>query len=127
MTSGNHGQARLLVVDDDHDLCAVMQSILEDEGYAVEAAGDGLEAIGAAARHPPRLVVLDIRLPGASGPEVARRLREAHASGLPILAVTADGSAARKAREVGAYAYLRKPFELHDFLDVVRRGLEPFA
>lgn len=117
----------MLVVDDDHDLCAVMQSILEDEGYSVEAAGDGLAAIGAAERHQPRLVVLDITLPGASGPEVARRLRQAYGPRLPILAVTADGSAARKAREVGAYAYLRKPFELRDFLDVVRRGLEEYG
>jgi CheY-like chemotaxis protein len=127
MSSPADNQVRLLVVDDDHDLCAVMQTILEDEGYSVEAAGDGLAAIGAAARHQPRLVVLDITLPGASGPEVARRLRQEYGPRLPILAVTADGSAARKAREVGAYAYLRKPFELRDFLDTVRRGLEEYA
>lgn len=127
MTSRVQEQTRLLVVDDDHDLCAVMQSILEDEGYSVEAAGDGLAAIGAAERHQPRLVVLDITLPGASGPEVARRLRQTYGPRLPILAVTADGSAARKAHEVGAYAYLRKPFELRDFLDVVRRGLEEYG
>jgi two-component system response regulator ResD len=127
MTSRVETPVRLLVVDDDHDLCAVMQSVLEDEGYSVEAAVDGLAAIGAAARHQPELVVLDIMLPGASGPEVARRLRQEHGPGLPILAVTADGSAARKAREVGAYAYLRKPFELRDFLDVVRRGLDEYT
>jgi DNA-binding response OmpR family regulator len=80
-----------------------------------------------AARHPPRLVVLDIMLPGANGPEVARRLRAEHGPTLPILAVTADGSAARKAREVGAYAYLSKPFELRDFLEVVRRGFQDYA
>jgi CheY-like chemotaxis protein len=127
MTTRPQEQARLLVVDDDQDLCAVMRSILEDEGYSVEAAVDGLAAIGVAARHQPRLVVLDITLPGASGPEVARRLRQEHGPRLPILAVTADGSAARKAREVGAYAYLRKPFELREFLDVVRLGLEEYA
>lgn len=127
MSSQVDHQTRLLVVDDDHDLCAVMQCILEDEGYSVEAASDGLAAIGAAARHQPRLVVLDITLPGASGPEVARCLRQEYGPRLPILAVTADGSAARKAREVGAYAYLRKPFELRDFLEVVRRGLEEYA
>ena len=117
----------IVVVDDQSDIRVIITHILEDEGYSVEAAGDGLAAIGAAERHQPRLVVLDITLPGASGPEVARRLRQAYGPRLPILAVTADGSAARKAHEVGAYAYLRKPFELRDFLDVVRRGLEEYG
>jgi CheY-like chemotaxis protein len=97
------------VLDDDPDTRLAMQSILEDEGLHVEVAADCAEAVAGATRHPPSLVVLDITLPGPDGYEVARRLRARHDSELQILAVTADGSAARKARGVGAFAYLRKP------------------
>jgi CheY-like chemotaxis protein len=86
----------VLVVDDDPDMRIAMQSMLEDEGLHVEVAADCAEAVAGAGRHPPALVVLDITLPGQDGYEVARRLRARHGPDLQILAVTADGSAARK-------------------------------
>jgi CheY-like chemotaxis protein len=113
----------VLVVDDDPEVRAAMQGILEDEGLLVEVAGDAHEALEGSARHPPMLVVLDITLPGVDGYEVARQLRARHGTELPILAVTADGSAARKARDVGAFAFLRKPFELNELVSLVRRVL----
>ena len=109
----------MLVVDDDHDVRDALQGLLEDEGLLVDVARDALEAVALAARHAPRLVVLDIKLPDADGPEVARRLRARCGSDLPILAITADGSARRKAREVAAFAYLRKPFDLTELLRLV--------
>jgi CheY-like chemotaxis protein len=112
-----------LVVDDDADVRAAMQGILEDEGLLVEVAGDAYEALAGAARHPLMVVVLDITLPGMDGYEVARQLRARHGPELPILAVTADGSAARKARDVGAFAFLRNPFELKELVSLVRHVL----
>lgn len=116
---GNGRPARVLVVDDDADIRWALQGVLEDEGLLVDLARDSEEALTRAARHPPALVVLDIQLTDGDAYDVARQLRLRHGSQLPILVMTADGSAARKAREVGAFAYLRKPFDLTHLLDLV--------
>ena len=65
-----------------------MQGILEDEGLLVEVAGDAQEALAGAARHPPKLVVLDITLPGVDGYEVARQLRARHGTEKSMLKIT---------------------------------------
>jgi DNA-binding response OmpR family regulator len=121
---GSNGRpARVLVIDDDADVRGALQGVLEDEGLLVDVASDGAQALIRAARHRPTLVVLDIKLPDSAGHEVARRLRVLHGARLPILAITADGSAARKAREVGAFAYLTKPFELARLLELVQNQI----
>jgi DNA-binding response OmpR family regulator len=103
------GQGPILVVDDDPQVRQLIRWALEDEGMPVELAADGGEAIDCAARRRPALVILDLGLPTVPGNEVAKAMRGAHGDGLRILTITADGSAAEKARLVGAYAYLRKP------------------
>jgi DNA-binding response OmpR family regulator len=80
----------------------------------------GLER--AASVHPV-LVILDLRLPGGDGTSVAAQLRAAHDTPPPILLITADDRAEQRARQVGAYAYLSKPFELDDLVAAVQRGL----
>jgi CheY-like chemotaxis protein len=98
---------------------------LEDEGFVVETAADGRQAVQRAASKRPRpaLVVLDLALPRLSGARVAAELREAYQPPPPVLLITADGDAPRKARQVGAFAFLSKPLELDDLVAVVRRGL----
>ena len=117
---------RVLVVDDDPDMRLTMHEVLTDEGLDVDVAADGREALDRAASQPPALVILDLTLPVLDGFEVADRLHERHGL-LPILAVTADGRAPQKARRVGAYAYLRKPFELDALVSLVRHGLADAA
>ena len=113
---------RVLVVDDDPDMRHAIHEVLQDQGFLVETASDGRQALERARDAAPSLVILDITLPIIDGYAVADELRERF-SGLPILAITADGRAPQKARRVGAYAYLRKPFELDDLLTMVARGL----
>ena len=108
---------KVLVVDDDAQLRELMQWALLDEGIAVETAADGPEALERIAQAPPRLVVLDMTLPGIDGFGVAAQLRE---RGIPILMITADGSAARKAEQIGAYRFLRKPFDMRELVEGVR-------
>ena len=112
----------VLVVDDDADIRVAIGEVLSDEGMSVDAASDGSEALERANAQRPSLVILDITLPVVDGFAVADRLRERYGR-LPILAITADGRAAQKAQRVGAYAYLRKPFELEDMIALVKRGL----
>jgi DNA-binding response OmpR family regulator len=115
--------ACVLVVDDDAQVRQAIRWALEDEGLAVVTAADGREALGLAGERVPDLVVLDITLPEMNGYAVARSLRAEHAQPIPILLITADGQASLKARRIGAYACLRKPFRIDDLLDAVRTGL----
>ena len=113
----------ILIVDDDPQVRQTLQAFLEDEDLLVETAADGLEALERAAERRPALVVLDHSLPDLAGSAIADVLRAAHGGHLPILLITADGQAIAKARQVGAFAYLRKPFELTDLVAYVRQGL----
>ncbi len=119
------GQPRplILIVDDDPLIRQILHDVLVEEGFAVVTAADGPQAIRRAADRPPALVILDMGLPRMDGYEVAVALRAAHGRALPILTITADGGAADKAQRVGAFAYLRKPFDLDDLVAAVRGGL----
>ncbi len=113
----------ILIVDDDPRIRQMLRDLLVEEGFAVTTAADGLQAIRLAVDQPPTMVILDMTLPQMNGYEVAAALRAAHGRALPILTITADGEAAAKARRVGAFAYLRKPFDLDHLVAVVRRGV----
>jgi CheY-like chemotaxis protein len=113
----------VLVVDDDPDIVRVIRGVLEDEGLAVTTAADGGRALAIAAEQAPDLAVLDVGLPVLDGRQVAARLRDLLGAAFPVLAITADGHAAEKARQMQAYGGLRKPFELNDLVAEVWRGL----
>jgi CheY-like chemotaxis protein len=90
----------------------------------VRTAGSGQEAIDAIEHELPSLVVLDLTMPVTTGSDVARKVRS-FGQPTPILLITGDGRAREKARAIGAYAYLQKPFEVADLLSAVERGLQP--
>jgi DNA-binding response OmpR family regulator len=115
--------ARVLVVDDDADILNFIRGVLEDEGLAVIAVPDGGQAVAVAAEFEPDMLIVDVTLPVLSGHRVTTRLRELRGTTFPVLVITADGQAADKARQLGAYAYLKKPFDLDDLLESVRVGL----
>jgi DNA-binding response OmpR family regulator len=119
---GGEELAPILVVDDDPGLRQVIQWALEEEGWLVQTAADGRQAVEQARRFRPRLVVLDMGLPQLDGEQVAAALRQLHGELLPILVVTADGNAATKARRCGAQAHLGKPFDLDELCSAVRRA-----
>jgi two-component system, OmpR family, response regulator MprA len=116
------GDRPVLIVDDDPVMRQALREAFEDEGIAVETASDGREALRKVADRLPALVVLDVTLPVLDGFQVADQLR-AGARPVPILAITGDGQAPEKARRMGAFAYLRKPFELSDLLRLVQGAL----
>lgn len=112
----------VLVVDDDPDVRQVLRWALEDAGFDVLTAADGPTAFAQAELRTPSVVVLDHGLPSPDGTQVAARLRQICGEQLPILIVTADGRAAEKARQAGAYAFLHKPFDDAVLVAAVRRG-----
>lgn len=101
--------ARLLLADDDADLCALLQTYLAAEGFAVTAVHDGNTALVQAASGHYDLIILDIMMPGKDGLEVLRSLRREHLT--PVLMLTARGEDADSITglELGADDYLAKP------------------
>jgi two-component system, OmpR family, response regulator MprA len=112
--------ARVLVVDDDRRITALLRRALAYEGYAVELAPDGTRGLLAARERPPDLVILDVMMPGVDGLEVCRRIHAG--SDVPILMLTArDGVPDRvTGLDAGADDYLVKPFALEELLARVR-------
>lgn len=111
---------RILVVDDDPEIVSFLRRGLIYEGYDVDTAGDGTEALAKAREREPDLVVLDIMMPGIDGLEVSQRLRSA--SDVPILMLTAKGTVADRVAglESGADDYLVKPFAFDELLARVK-------
>ena len=113
-------QSPILVVDDDPSILTTVSEILDLEGYPVQTATNGAEALRAVERARPSLVLLDMRMPVLDGWGFARALQERGLK-LPILVMTAAQNARRWAEEIGADGHIAKPFDLPDLLDAVER------
>jgi DNA-binding response OmpR family regulator len=102
---------RVLVVDDEAELAALLARGLLGEGYEVDVAADGIQAITLAAEQRYELAVLDVMMPGMSGFELCRRLRD-QAPGIGIILLTARDAVDDRVRglDAGADDYLTKPF-----------------
>lgn len=110
---GTVGDARILVVDDEPDITALVAYHLARAGYRVKTAGTGTEALEAVAAEPPDLVVLDLMLPGRSGLEVLAELRRGEATrdvGVILLTARREEGDRIKGLAQGADDYLTKPF-----------------
>jgi two-component system response regulator MprA len=123
---GNQPPHRILVVEDDPGVAAVVRRTLAFEGYKVQMAASGPEAMRALAVEIPDLMILDVMIPGFDGFEVSRRLRESEdhesAARLPILMLTARDAVSDRVKglDSGADDYLIKPFALDEMLARVR-------
>jgi two-component system response regulator MprA len=114
----------VLVVEDDRAILATVVEILTAEGYPTLPAAGGAEALSVLERVDASLVLLDMRMPGVDGWQVARRIREAGKS-VPIVVMTAAEQASRWAKEIRAEGHLAKPFGVEELLAVVRRFSRP--
>ena len=115
--------ARILVVEDEEALAALLDYNLGREGFEVRVAGDGDEAMTAIEEERPDLVLLDWMLPGLSGIEVCRRIRARSELGdMPVIMLTARGEEADRVRglDTGADDYLTKPFSVPELVARVR-------
>jgi DNA-binding response OmpR family regulator len=109
--------SRVLIVEDERDIRDLVVLHLQRDGYQVSTAGSGEEALLQVKHSPPDLVLLDLMLPGMSGLEVCRRLRQEQATAtLPILMLTAKADEVDRVvgLEMGADDYVVKPFSLKE-------------
>lgn len=108
--------SKILVVDDELNICELLKLYLENEGYTVFTANDGQAAVTAFQQKAPDLVLLDIMLPKMDGWQVCREIRKT--SSAPIIMLTAKGETEDKVSglEMGADDYIVKPFEVKELL-----------
>lgn len=119
MTEGAERRRRVIVVEDDGDIAALLTDILEAEGYAPVAVSDVASLEGELGLRPD-LVVLDLRLMRGGAGHVMQSLRSREMADVPILLLSAATDLPDRARELGITQYLAKPFELEEFIVVIR-------
>lgn len=110
----------VLVVDDDPDIRSLIKDYLEDEGFRITTAGDGAQMRKALEKEPAHLVILDVRLPGESGLDLALHLRQS--SEVPIIMLSQKDDVVDRVAglELGADDYVPKPFHLRELLARIR-------
>ena len=116
----------VLIVDDEPNIVISLEFLLQQEGYQVEVAHDGQEALDAIERQPPDLVLLDIMLPRLSGFDVCKRIRtNPDWSKVRVVMLTAKGREVEvsKGLALGADDYITKPFATKELLARVRDQL----
>ncbi len=118
-------EARILVVDDEEHIVLTLQAILQEEGYGVDVALDGTEAIAALRASHYDLVLTDLKMPGVDGRGVLAEVQKCSPTTVTIM-MTGYGSvgSAIEAVHLGAYEYLLKPMEVPELKQAVRRSLE---
>jgi two-component system alkaline phosphatase synthesis response regulator PhoP len=121
---------KILIVDDEPNILVTLEYLMKREGYEVLLARDGEQALEVLRREHPRLVLLDVMMPGKSGFEVCQELRADEAiKDTVVLMLTAKGRDAdvAKGMGVGADAYVTKPFSTRELVEKVRALLEGAA
>src|SRR5262249_39122469 len=114
---------KVLIVEDDSDIAALIAHYLEKNGYETETIADGGKALSHARSSLPDLVVLDLMLPGLNGLEICRALRaDDKTAALPIVMLTARGEEAERifGLDAGADDYVVKPFSPNELMARVR-------
>ena len=121
MNENSDAQHRILVVDDEPNIVDVVSMALRFQGFEIESAGNGAEALSAVASFKPHLIVLDVMLPDMEGFDVAQRLGAQRAR-VPIIFLTARDATDDKIRglTLGGDDYVTKPFSLEELVARIR-------
>jgi len=116
--------ARILVVDDEPNICQVLSAVLRKDGHEVEVSRDGEEALALLERTPVDLLITDVIMNNVSGVELLQRVQAASPQ-TPVVMMTAYGTikSAVDAIKLGAFDYLAKPFDMDQMKSVVRKAL----
>jgi DNA-binding response OmpR family regulator len=113
---------RILVVDDEESIRELYRADLAEEGYEIDLAADGLQALHRLASFRPDLVTLDVKMPGIDGIETLRRIRERNTT-IPVILVTAFGEFKQDFNTWASDAYIVKSHDTTELKQTVRRLL----
>lgn len=110
---------RILVVDDDIEICSVLEDFLNLKGYAVYTASNGENAVRQVKEVKPHIILLDVAMPGIDGIETLQEIKKVDpAVGVIMITSVVDEELARRAIASGAYEYITKPLDFH-YLEIV--------
>jgi two-component system, OmpR family, alkaline phosphatase synthesis response regulator PhoP len=121
------GKLRVLIVDDEPHIVLSLEFLLQRSGYETISAADGEAGLALVHRQRPDLVLLDVMMPKRNGYEVCQAIKsDPGVQGIPVIMLTAKGQEVEilKGRELGAAAYVTKPFGNAEILEVIRSVLE---
>lgn len=127
MTENEPKKIKILVVDDEKELIDAVKTLLEERGYSVSSATDGIGALEIVKTNPPDLILLDIIMPNMDGMTLLKKLKEKEITKhIPIIMLTVkDGQANRNmSLETGAYEFISKPYDSIALLRQIRNVLE---
>jgi DNA-binding NtrC family response regulator len=119
---------KILVVDDEPEICWIVKKVLVEAGFEVDLAFDGERGLDMVERCDPNLVLLDLRLPGIDGLETLKRIKATHTQ-LPVVILSAfdNVGAAVRAMKLGAYDYISKPLNVDEMLITLKNALQTTA
>jgi CheY-like chemotaxis protein len=122
------GKKRVLIADDDPDTRLLLSLVLTEQGYDLDTARDGFEALALAEQQRPDLMVVDHMMPRMTGTDCVTIMKEHPAlCEVPVVLVTAAPAAVQAAGRLGFHAAVEKPLELDEFVRTVRRLCPPGA
>ena len=113
----------ILIVDDNDSIREMQAAVLTSANYPVQTAASGLEALQLVSQSCPKLVMLDVTMPGMTGYQVLEKLREMYGEALPIIMVSALSEEEERDRAIsyGATDYISKPYNIPSVLNCVKR------
>lgn len=117
-----------MIVEDDSDIRELMKMIIESEGYHVEVAADGLDALRQLREGTqPGLILVDMMMPRMDGEQFLKEIRANHFESTPVIIISGHAGAQQKAGELHAASCLMKPIECKELLKAIRNFVSPLA
>jgi len=110
---------RVLIIDDDDNVCELLREALTGEGYAVATVPHGAAALELVKHHQPAVIILDLRMPIMDGWSFAEQYRRQAKPPASLILVSAMKDIEESARRIGAATFIQKPFELTDVLSKI--------
>ncbi|MCL5962323.1 MAG: response regulator, partial [Chloroflexi bacterium] len=115
---------RIVVADDDPYVLDLVKMILEPEGFSVQSASNGQEALTEIAQQRPDIALLDVMMPVMDGVRCCRELRKnPETSKIPVVVMSAGANLSKTAKEIGANGFIAKPFSIDDLIAILQRQL----
>ena len=117
-------RANILIIDDEETTCRIFSKILQEEGYTVYTALDGIEGLKIAKENPIDVIFLDIKMPKMDGIKILKMIKKSDA-GIVIIILTGYGTIelAKKAMRLGAFDFITKPFDLNFVKSIIKEAL----
>lgn len=123
-TGKGTGTKSILIVDDEEEICRLLERVLKRNGYEALTASTGMEALVRVQDHKVDLVITDVRMPGISGLDLIKQLHDLDKN-LPIIVISGYGGygSAIESIEKGAFYFLKKPFETESILQITEKAM----